>query len=117
MSTEIKGTGVPGVHVEKDGESMFVNEGVINERAADFRSFYANNTAFAMSPFDFNLIFGEIVGAKDRKMVVEQKVKVIMSPLHAKIFVQVMVENLKQFEATFGEIKLPEGAVTVTNQG
>jgi len=60
-----------------------------------------------VSPFDFQVVFGQVLGMReDGKMVVEQGVKIIMSALHAKIFVGIMLQNLKQYEEQAGEIKI-----------
>jgi len=83
---------------------------IINTLAQDFATYYANNAAFGISAFDFSVIFGEITGVQDDKTLVLQRAKVIMSPLHAKLFSRIMAANVKKFEETFGEIKVPEGA-------
>jgi hypothetical protein len=77
------------------------------KRAPDFRSIYANNTSFNTSAFDFIMTFGEISESEEGKLSVEQKVRVIMSPLHAKIFAAIVTNNVRNFEARFGEIKIP----------
>jgi hypothetical protein len=82
-------------------------DNIINERSPDYRSIYANNAAFTMSAFDFSAIFGEILGIADDKIHVEQKIKVTMSPQHAKLFAQVLMQNVETFEKTFGTIPLP----------
>jgi hypothetical protein len=89
-------------------EVVSASDVLINKTATDYRTYYTNNTAFALTAFDINLIFGQMIGIEDGKAVIEQGLKVIMSPLHAKIFLSVLGENLKQFEDRFGEIKLPE---------
>ncbi len=84
-------------------------------KSPDFRSVYANNAEFAMSLFDVSMLFGEMVGTdkETQELVIEQHVKVIMSPLHTKIFLNVLAHNLKQWEARFGELKIPPDSVTI----
>ncbi len=83
------------------------NELPILNRATDYRSVYANNATFESSAFDIGITFGEILGIEGDRLIVEQHVKVIMSPLHAKLLFNVFRNTLKQYEATFGEIKPP----------
>lgn len=99
---------------EQEKKSQFVNLPMINARSPLYRSVYANNTAFQSSAFDFGMIFGEIQEADNEKVTVEQQVRVIMSPLHAKIFAGVMLQNIKNYEERFGEIKIPEGDAVAT---
>lgn len=85
-------------------------------RDAGFRSVYSNQTQFSSTAFDFAMTFGEIADvAQDTSSVkVEQRVRVVMSPLHFKLFVVVALQNLKGYEDKFGEIKAPEGATLTT---
>jgi hypothetical protein len=77
------------------------------KRSPHYRSLYANNTSVGVSTFDFSLVFGEIVGATEGKLQVEEHTKIIMSPLHAKVLAQVFMDNVAAYEKQFGEIKLP----------
>lgn len=77
------------------------------KRASDFRSIYTNHTAFNTSAFDFVMIFGEILDSGAGNLYVEQKVRIVMSPLHAKIFAAIFMNNVRNYEAQFGEIKIP----------
>jgi hypothetical protein len=87
-----------------------------NVKAPDFRSIYSNNVTFSVALFDFSMVFGEVIEAEQvsetiGKLTVEQKVKIIMSPLHAKIFVQMAAVQLRAYEQRFGEIKFPPGSL------
>ena|SRR5947208_11041102 len=84
-----------------------------NIKAADFRSIYSNNAAFQVGLFDYSIFFGEVVGVglERESITVEQKVKVIMSPLHAKIFVFTALQQLQALEKQWGTIEIPEGIV------
>ena len=79
----------------------------VNNKSPDFRSVYANNTMFAVSTFDFSMTFGEINAVADGRLSVEQHTKVTMSPVHAKLFLQIFSQQMTQFEQQFGEIKIP----------
>jgi len=82
-------------------------------RSPGFQSFYVNNTKFSTSAFEFSMTFGEIGQDEHGKFVVEEKVRLVMSPLHAKIFAALISQNVKSFEARMGEIKTPPGAVAI----
>ncbi|MFK4980035.1 DUF3467 domain-containing protein, partial [Klebsiella pneumoniae] len=62
-----------------------------------------------MSIFDFSFIFGEISGAEGETVVVDQKVRITMSPQHAKVLAMVLIQNLKNYEETIVPIPLPAG--------
>lgn len=100
--------------------TTMLKEGDI-KRASDFRSVYSNNTAFNTSAFDFAMTFGEILDAGGGNLYVEQKVRVVMSPLHAKIFAAIFMNNVRNYEAQFGEIKIPgqeqNESYSTANQG
>ena len=98
---------------EQEGKPQFVNLPMVNVKSPLYRSIYANNTAFQSSAFDFSMIFGEIQEANDQKVTVEQGVRIVMSPLHAKIFANVMLQNVKNYEAKFGEIMIPDGEAVI----
>ena len=49
-----------------------------------------------------------------KKVTVEQGVRVIMSPLHAKVFSGVMLQNIKNYGDRFGEIRVPDGTTVLT---
>jgi hypothetical protein len=84
-------------------------ENIIAKPGPEYRSVYANNVALGISAFDISLVFGEIMGSEDGKTVnVEQRVRVTMSPQHAKALVMVLAENLHNYEKNIGPIPLPE---------
>lgn len=76
-------------------------------RSADFRSIYANNTKFGLSPFEVSFIFSEITESVEGKLYVEQKVRVAMPPLQAKLLLLILAQNLQNFENQFGLINVP----------
>jgi hypothetical protein len=77
-------------------------------RSANYKTFYANNTKFGISPFDFSFIFGEIGESVEGQVFVDQQVKVIMTPLHAKLFLALLAKNVQNFEQQFGKIVVPQ---------
>jgi hypothetical protein len=80
-------------------------------RDKDFRSVYANHTLFASTAFDFAMTFAEImeVDPVRAQIKAEQRVKVVMSPLHFKLFAATCLQNVEQYEKVFGTIQLQDG--------
>jgi hypothetical protein len=81
----------------------------VTRRSPDYRSIYVNNVKFGITAFEFSIIFAEIAETPEAQLYIDQKAKIIMSPVHAKLFADVLLANIKNFEAQFGEIKLPPG--------
>lgn len=77
---------------------------------------YANNLGIGMTVFDVVVTFGEVMGIRDGRAVIQQRVKVIMPPLLAKIFSGNLAKVVADYEKSFGEIKVPEGAGTVVEK-
>lgn len=78
------------------------------KKAADFKSFYVNWAQAATSPFDVVVVFGEGTPDGTGGMEIEQKARVIFSPLEAKMVAYILTKTLRQYETTFGEIKIPK---------
>jgi hypothetical protein len=87
-------------------------------QAPEYRSMYTNSAAFQLGPYDVGISFGEVVEVDQKNEIatVEQRVKVMMSPLHAKILTMQMVEQIKAFENNFGKIVIPPGMVKLAKQ-
>lgn len=77
-------------------------------RTAGYSATYAENVNVELSLFDFRITVGEIVEVTEDRAVFEDRLSIILSPPHAKVFTALMATNLKKYEAEFGEIKLPE---------
>jgi hypothetical protein len=76
-------------------------------RGDEFFSIYANNIALGFSSWDTWLTFGEIVGVKDGKPVIEEIVKISMTREFFKTLSQVLAVNIAAYEEQFGEITNP----------
>ena len=85
-----------------------------NIKAPDYRTVYANNAVFQTGPFDFSFIFGEVmeINAERPVGIVHQRVRVTMAPLHVKIFMLLLAQQIRGFEAEFGKINLPSSILT-----
>jgi hypothetical protein len=65
---------------------------------------YSNLARIAHSPADLVIDFGQILPGETRARI---KVRVMMSPLAAKLLLRALTENLARYESTFGQINLP----------
>jgi Protein of unknown function (DUF3467) len=77
-------------------------EPIINPPAM---TLYANHFGLGMTVFDLALLFGEAIGVQDGRPVIQQRIKVLLSPLLAKIVARSLAEGVAQYEKQFGEIK------------
>jgi hypothetical protein len=81
---------------------------LVNRWSPDYRSIYSNNSKFAISPFDLAFTLSQVTENENGEIFVENHARVVMPPLHAKLFALLLFENIKNFEAQFGEIKVPD---------
>jgi hypothetical protein len=83
------------------------------KKSEELKSFYSNHVNIHSSFFDFVFEFGEVERIETYEnqnvMDIEIKTRIVMSPQHAKAFLKVLNDNLKEYEKNFGEIKLPDG--------
>ncbi len=66
---------------------------------------YANLVRIAHSPSEMVFDFARLLPGDPRAVVAA---RVVMSPLSAKLLQQALAENLGKYEATFGEIPIPQ---------
>lgn len=81
-------------------------------KAIDFRSIYSNNAVMLTGFFDVNMIFGEVQGVENEALLVEQKVKLVMSPAQAKIFCLLVWQQINAYEDRFGKLEIKEEMLT-----
>jgi hypothetical protein len=74
--------------------------------SADYRESYANSVQVRVSLWDFYLMFGIINQQAPDSVAIQNFQGVFMSPQQAKALANVLNQNVTQYEATFGEIKL-----------
>lgn len=79
-------------------------------RSDGFSAFYVNNANVSSAFYDLSIIFSEIQAGPNEAIILD-KCRVTMSPAHAKALAIALAENIRRWEAQFGEIKLPEGMV------
>ena len=87
------------------------------EKSDSFFTTYANSTRMTVGLWDFKFAFGEVENADSSEIKVSEKMAIIMSPQHAKMFLQIFEKNLRRYEEQFGEIKLPAGILVEQESG
>ncbi len=72
----------------------------------DYREAYANSVQLRVSLWDFFLMFGIINQTAPDAVTIQNFQGVYLSPPQAKALSNLLQQNLKQYEAAFGEIHL-----------
>ena len=74
--------------------------------APEYREGYANSVQIRVNLWDFFLLFGTIGPTAPDTVTIQNFQGVYLSPPQAKALFNVLEQNLKQYEAAFGEIRL-----------
>jgi Protein of unknown function (DUF3467) len=72
----------------------------------DYRESYANSVQIRVNLWDFFLMFGTVNQASPENVVINNFQGVYLSPQQAKALLNILTQNISQYEGTFGEIKL-----------
>ena len=75
-------------------------------KTPDYRERYANSVQMRVSLWDFLLLFGTIDQTAADAVTIQNFQGVYLSPPQAKALSNLLQQNLKQYEAAFGEIRL-----------
>jgi hypothetical protein len=75
-------------------------------QTADYRERYANSVQMRVSLWDFFLMFGTANQTAADAVTIQNFQGVFLSPQQAKALSNLLQQNLKQYEAAFGEIRL-----------
>src|SRR5713226_692997 len=75
-------------------------------RRPDFRESYANSVQMRVNLWDFYMEFGTVNQTQPDAVNIETFQGVYLSPQQAKALLNVLQQNISQYETTFGEIKL-----------
>lgn len=72
----------------------------------DYREHYANSVQVRVNLWDFFLLFGTLNQTTPDHVTIQNFQGIYFSPQQAKAVANVLNQNLAQYEATFGEIRL-----------
>ena len=79
-------------------------------KSPSYRESYANSVQMRVNLWDFFLMFGTINQTAPDAVTIENFQGIYLSPPQAKALSNVLQQNLKQYEAAFGEIRLESHA-------
>ena len=74
--------------------------------AQDYRESYANSVQVRTNLWDIFLMFGTISQNSPESVTIQNFQGIYLSPQQAKAFLNVLQQNVSQYEAAFGEIRL-----------
>lgn len=73
---------------------------------AEYRENYANSVQVRVNLWDFFLMFGTLTQNSPDAVNIQNFQGVYLSPQQAKALLNILQQNVSQYEATFGEIRL-----------
>src|ERR1700730_5209447 len=73
---------------------------------ADYRENYANSVQVRVNLWDFFLLFGRVNQTAPDSVSIQNFQGIYVSPQQAKALLNVLQQNVSQYEGTFGAIKL-----------
>src|SRR5690349_5378895 len=94
---------------ERDNMSIPPQPNIRLVNAADYRDGYANSVQVRVSVWDFLLVFGRLQPLNTQEVEVQNFQGIYLSPQQAKALLTILDQNVRQYESTFGEIKLDPG--------
>src|SRR6266478_4200422 len=72
----------------------------------DYRENYANSVQVRVNLWDFYLLFGRVNQTSPDSVAIQNFQGIYVSPQQAKALLNVLQQNVSQYEGTFGAIKL-----------
>ncbi len=79
---------------------------IVLEKSADYRDNYANSVQIRVNLWDFCIMFGKLNQTAADVVNIENFQGVYVSPQQAKALLGLLQQNVSQYEAAFGEIRL-----------
>ena len=73
---------------------------------ADYRENYANSVQVRVNLWDFFLLFGRVNQTAPDSVSIQNFQGIYLSPQQAKALLNVLQQNVTQYESAFGEIRL-----------
>jgi flagellar protein FlaG len=72
----------------------------------EYRESYANSVQVRVNLWDFLLLFGRVSQTSPESVAIHNFQGIYVSPQQAKALLNILQQNVTQYESTFGEIKL-----------
>jgi hypothetical protein len=76
------------------------------DNTADYREGYANSVQIRVNLWDFLLLFGRVNQTAPDNVAIHNFQGIYVSPQQAKALLNVLQQNVTQYESAFGEIQL-----------
>ena len=83
------------------------------EVPAELEAIYANFALITHSPSEIIIDFARVLPNKPKSRV---HARILMTPMHAKLLLNALADNLAKYEQQFGEIKLPPSGPYLAQQ-
>ena len=83
------------------------------EFPANLPTQYANFALIMHMPSEIIINFASVLPGMTKAPI---HTRIVMTPLHAKMMLSALADNLQKYEAQFGEIKLPTGDAGLAEQ-
>jgi hypothetical protein len=83
------------------------------EMPSDIEATYANFAMITHSPSEIIIDFARVLPNTPKSKV---HARIVTTPMHAKLLLKALTENLEKYEAQFGEIQLPSGGGNLAQQ-
>jgi|SRR5579883_1695944 len=77
----------------------------------EYREDYSNSVQIRVNLWDFLLLFGRVNQTAPDAVTIHNFQGIFVSPQQAKALLNVLQQNVNQYETAFGEIKLEPSAV------
>jgi flagellar protein FlaG len=75
-------------------------------QTSDYREAYANSVQIRVNVWDFFLVFGTMQQSTETQVELRNFQGIYLSPQQAKALMALLQQNVANYEAAFGEIKL-----------
>jgi hypothetical protein len=82
---------------------------------AEYRESYANSVQVRANLWDFFLMFGTLNQTAADAVSIQNFQGIYLSPQQAKALLNVLQQNISQYETTFGEIRLEPQSQNAVN--
>ncbi len=76
------------------------------EKMEEYRESYANSVQVRVNLWDFFLMFGTMNQTRPDEVTISSFQGIYLSPQQAKALMNVLQQNVQQYESAFGEIRL-----------
>jgi len=92
----------------KPSKKVPAQRSIVTTKAADYRTYYANNIAVQVTPWEFDLRFGRVMKATSEKLEIEESCQIYVTPELVKVIIETLSQTLRQYEQMNGPVRIIE---------